>query len=660
MVQPASIAGLLQSRTSTFSTLISAAFAAGLLPTLSSESLAATLFAPTNAAFDALPAGSLDALLNDPVALSKVLLYHLVDGVARATDLSNSSRLVTYNEEQRPLMVSIVNGHVVLNNNAATVTEANLVAGNAIVHVIDAVLLPASVQSLPALLQSDGRFSTLLSVLTTANLASALMPNMSSISNPLFTVFAPTDAAFAALPANTMTALLAPENLATLTNTLLYHVVSGSRLESTALSDGQTASTMYEDRALTVAVVPSRSAVFINTEQVAEADLWASNGIVHVLDGVLLPNASNTLVDVLQVEPNLSLLVAALNAADLASTLSGPGPFTVLAPSNSSFASLQSSGTLDLLLQPQNAAELRRVLLSHVVSGRVRSTDLTNGQRVATLSGLQLTLQIDSNGVRFVASTSSSATVTTADVVATNGFAHYIQGVLVPSDLALAYANGLSLVENNAQYSTLASALDTTGLTADLARLTGPYTIFAPVNSAFSSVPLSVLQNNTALRAVLLSHVVAGTIQPSQLINGAQFETLNGNFLLVSVNSAGQIFVGGVRVDPSRLSSTAQGSVYEVDGVLSASSSPSTGGGKKDDNRGAIAGGVIGGLIGLAVIVGLAIILYRRRQETGGPRYRKTNDHEPSSTRFENPMYGGETGKQAPVDSKTSYNSSDV
>jgi uncharacterized surface protein with fasciclin (FAS1) repeats len=138
-----------------------------------------------------------------------------------------------------------------------------------------------------------------------------------------------------------------------------------------------------------------------------------------------------TIVALAVATPDLSTLVAAVQAAELVDTLSGEGPFTVLAPTNDAFAALPE-GTVDTLLLPENIADLQGVLTYHVIAGNVLSSDLSDGQVVETVNGGTLTVDITDTGVYFVDANGGRALVTTADVEASNGTVHIIDAVLLP------------------------------------------------------------------------------------------------------------------------------------------------------------------------------------------------------------------------------------
>jgi len=209
-----------------------------------------------------------------------------------------------------------------------------------------------------------------------------------------------------------------------------YCVGPGKQFCSRELKDGLTLRT--EDGGKTVAVQtkytgppPYQSNVVINAAKIVMPDLRASDSVVHVLDTVLTPPVPN-LVEVAVATPDLSTLVTALTAGDLVDLLSGPGPFTVFAPTNEAFAGLPAA-TLEFLLTPTNKEELVDVLSYHVVLGTLRAKDLKDRMKLTTVEGKQLTVRI-SGGIVFI----NSAKVTIADVTASNGVAHIIDGVLTP------------------------------------------------------------------------------------------------------------------------------------------------------------------------------------------------------------------------------------
>merc|ERR1712227_1007453 len=216
-----------------------------------------------------------------------------------------------------------------------------------------------------------------------------------------------------------------------------YHVLP-TQVLSTDLKFFQSVATVEGKN---VHVVRTNKGVYVGPstrelKTVVGADNLASNGVAHIIDGVLLPPSSladskPNIVELAQSVDDLSTLVAAVVAGDLAETLSSPGPFTVFAPTNDAFGALPE-GTLDSLLKPENKDQLGDILTYHVLPAQVLSTDLKFFQRVATVEGKNVHVIKNSRGVFVGPSLEDLKTVVGADNVASNGVAHIIDGVLLP------------------------------------------------------------------------------------------------------------------------------------------------------------------------------------------------------------------------------------
>ena len=252
-----------------------------------------TVFAPTDAAFAALPAGTIETLLADPTgALAQILLYHVVSGQALSASLTDGQTITTLQGED--ITVTIGMNGVMINN--ATVVVADIVADNGVVHVIDAVLLPPA--PTPTTVVDVIVNSDVHNTLEAAVVAAGLVETLSG-TGP-FTVFAPTDNAFAALPAGVIETLLS-DPTGTLTQILLYHVV-GAQALSTDLTNGQTVETLQGQ---TVTVTINAEGVFINDAQVTVADIVTDNGVVHVINAVLIPTSPNSVSNTEMVKLNI-------------------------------------------------------------------------------------------------------------------------------------------------------------------------------------------------------------------------------------------------------------------------------------------------------------------------------------------------------------------
>ena len=259
-----------------------------------------------------------------------------------------------------------------------------------------------------------GSFKTLVAAVQAAGLVDALKGE-----GP-FTVFAPTDEAFAKLLPGVVPSLVRPENKDTLVAILTYHVAPG-RLTAAMVTELGRIETLNGQRP---AVRVDGGSVMIDKATVIAADIKASNGIIHVVDTVILPS-KNDIVSTVAKEESFDTLTAALWAAGLVSVLQGEGPFTVFAPNDDAFAKLPA-GTVESLLKPENKDKLTSVLTYHVVSGLVYSADARPGS-VETMQGSSL--RVSKSGDSLLV---DDARIVTTDIPATNGVIHVIDSVIFP------------------------------------------------------------------------------------------------------------------------------------------------------------------------------------------------------------------------------------
>lgn len=254
-----------------FKTLVTAVKAAGLVDSLKSRG-PFTVFAPTDEAFSKLPAGTIEALLADPDRLGAILKYHVVPGRVTAADVVKLSSAGTALGQSLP--IAAASGVRVGN---ANVIKTDIETSNGIIHVIDTVLIPAN--DIIETARSAGSFKTLLTAIEAAGLTDALRGD-----GP-FTVFAPTDEAFAKLPAGTVEGLL--KDIPQLKTVLTYHVVPGKVLASDVvqLSEAKT----LQGQSVTI---DASSGVRIDAARVVKTDVMATNGVIQVIDEVLLPSSS--------------------------------------------------------------------------------------------------------------------------------------------------------------------------------------------------------------------------------------------------------------------------------------------------------------------------------------------------------------------------------
>ncbi len=390
-----------------FSILVEALTKADLATTMSQPGTY-TVFAPTNAAFTALftqlGVSGIDQLSAD--ALRPILLYHVLGSKAVSTGLS-SGYVSTLSPAAGGRFVSLkvdVGSGVKLNS-ASNVTSADIQASNGVIHVIDKVLLPPTVADLAV---ANSSFTTLVSALSGAGLVTALSDPKATL-----TVFAPTNDAFAQLTS-------VPEDLKPI---LLYHVL-GSTVYASQVATGYAKTlSAYMTNPMDIYINTASGVKINNSATVVLADVVGTNGVIHVIDKVLLPP---TVVGIALNNSAFTTLVSAVVKAGLAETLSEVGPFTVFAPTNDAFTALFTTlgvSGVDAL----TAEQLTPILLYHVVAGNNVSSGLMNGN-IPTLQGTNISVNVGKGVVL-----NGNTNVIIADVQGSNGVVHAIDKVLIPS-----------------------------------------------------------------------------------------------------------------------------------------------------------------------------------------------------------------------------------
>ena len=299
----------------------------------------------------------------------------------------------------------------------AAVAAWGLVGGN-LIAADDAV------KDIVSTAVSAGSFKTLAAALQAGGLVETLQGK-----GP-FTVFAPTDEAFAKLPAGTVETLLKPENKGQLVAVLTYHVVAGKvaaaqvvKLDAAATVNGQRVNIKVED-----------GNVRVDQATVVKADIHCSNGIIHVIDQVILPSSDNIPATAAKAGTFKTLLAAA-QAAGLVEVLAGDKPLTVFAPTDEAFAKL-SAGTVESLLKPENKGKLAAILKFHVVPGRVFSNDVLSKKELKTVQGGMLTAAMKSGKA-----TINGAGLVATDIDASNGVIHVIDTVMLPPSAPVKSSN---------------------------------------------------------------------------------------------------------------------------------------------------------------------------------------------------------------------------
>jgi uncharacterized surface protein with fasciclin (FAS1) repeats len=523
----------------------------GLNVPLSNSAATLTVFAPDDNAFAAL-ATSLGTNVAGLLALpnlTDILTYHVLGTTVLSSAITNG-QIVQPLSTTNTLKLTVTTAPAVFVNQAQ-VTTANITASNGVVHVVNAVLRPVETVADVAI-DGAANFSTLVAAVVEARLLPALTDP-----NAQLTVFAPTNAAFTALTTTlgvTTAQLLALPNLADI---LKYHVL-GTEVVSSAITNGQIVQPLSTTNTLKLTVTTA-PAVFVNQAQVTTPNVQADNGVVHVLNAVLLP--VETVADVaIDGSANFSTLVAAVVQARLLPALTNPASqLTVFAPTNAAFAALATSlstTTAGLLALPN----LADILTYHVLGTEVVSSAITNGQIVQPLSTTNtLKLTVTTAPAVFV----NQAQVTTPNVQADNGVVHVLNAVVLPVETVVDIA-----IDNG--FSTLVAALVKAELVPTLINPAATVTVFAPTNTAFDNLATALGTNLAGILAlpnladVLKYHVLGSELLANQLVNGpiATLSTQN-----VIINTVGGVKVNSSNVTTPNLQST-NGIVHVIDRVL--------------------------------------------------------------------------------------------
>ena len=532
-----------------FKTLVAAVQAAGLVSTLKGAGTF-TVFAPTDDAFAKLPAGTLDNLLKpeNKDQLVAILTYHVVAGNVKAADVVKLSSTKTVNGAEVKITVSGSSVKV----NDSNVVQTDIAATNGTIHVIDAVLLPPAAPApvLPptgAALAADkdivdtavgaGSFSTLVAAVQAAGLVETLKGK-----GP-FTVFAPSDEAFARLPKGTVENLLKPENKQQLIDILTYHVVAGNVLAADVVKI--TEATTVNGAKAKVTVKDGK--VMIDNANVVATDVLASNGVIHVIDAVIMPSAMMekpavpakllNIVDTAVAAGSFKTLAAALQVAGLVNTLKG-GRWTVFAPTDEAFAKLPA-GTVENLLKPENKQQLRDILLYHVARGNLDAAAVTQHSGIGMANGVRTGIKVDGSKV-----TINNAIITATNIKATNGFIHVIDTVILPPGNIAAVAEGAG------SFKTLLAAVKAAGLERELTGR-GSLTVFAPTDEAFAKLPAGTVEtllkpeNKAKLRSILLYHIARGNLDSATVVKRSGIRTLQGKTLPVKMDGGSEKVIIG-------------------------------------------------------------------------------------------------------------------
>ncbi len=578
--------------TEALSLLEAAVIKADLVDTLNGDG-PFTVFAPTDDAFVAL----LDILGDDYSSLDdfdtteeidllrNILLYHVLAAQVLEADLAAGEVPTAF--EGNSIAVIEKDETFVIGDASdvdANITGTDFLASNGVAHTIDKVLLPQAALDFVASLQLKNIVEIAIETDDLSLLVDALQAANAGLVETLsgdgpFTVFAPTNDAFIELLdilGDDYTSLAdfdTQEELDLLVDILTYHVVPNVAALADDLSNGQQLPTVFGDN-LKINKKDGNVHVIDATDDNASVDIpdvVASNGVVHVIDKVLLPQVAldfvaslqlKTIVEIAIETDDLSLLVEALQTANagLVETLSGDGPFTVFAPTNEAFEELLDilGDDFHSLSDFDTQAErdiLVKVLTYHVVVGTAAfKDDLSNGQQIETFQGENVGINIKNGSVRIEDATDDKAKVVLPDVEASNGVVHVIDKVLLPQEvLDILFPPTPNIVELAQSVDDLSLLVDAliqadAGLVEVLSG-DGPFTVFAPTNKAFADLLYALGSNFNSLAdfdtpaekellaKVLTYHVVAGeALASGDLKDHQRLHTVQGEDVIIRLN----------------------------------------------------------------------------------------------------------------------------
>jgi uncharacterized surface protein with fasciclin (FAS1) repeats len=523
-------------------TLETAVRVAGLESTLASAG-PFTVFAPTDAAFDALPAGTVQALLADSATLRSVLLYHVIAANVPAADIPMGQSYAT--SALAGLSIQLFNDNGV-QVNQANVTQADLTGTNGTIHVVDQVLSPLTISDAVGL-------STVHTTLEIALDSAGFLGFFADPTVGPFTLFAPTDDAFADLPSGTVTDLL--NDIPALQTVLVYHLF-GFALDTAGFPPLAWGGTV--NNGFSLQIQNNANGTFANNAEVIIADIICSNGIVHVIDEVLTPPS---IADWVTTSPIHTTLEAGVGIANLGGALSDNSQqLTLFAPTDAAFADVDTAVLNSLLADPDALSE---VLLYHALGDTLFSDMIPAGLSFQqTLSGFTAQLEL---GTALVLD--ANAQVTLADQLTTNGVVHIIGAVLNPPTVA-------DVAIRSPVHTTLETAVGLADLVGALSDTSAELTVFAPTDDAFAAVDPDILaallaDPSDSLRNVLLYHVLGQEVSAMDIVdnNITSATTLQGEDISIDASGANVVLNDNVNVIITDIFAT-NGVVHAIDGVL--------------------------------------------------------------------------------------------
>ncbi|KAF6083267.1 transforming growth factor beta induced [Phyllostomus discolor] len=330
-----------------------------------------------------------------------------------------------------------------------------------------------------------------------------------------FTIFAPSNDAWASLPAEVLDSLVSNVNIELL-NALRYHMVN-RRVLTDELKHGLALTSMYQNSDIQIHHYPN-GIVTVNCARLLKADHHATNGVVHLIDKVI-STTTNNIQQIIEIEDTFETLRAAVAASGLNTLLEGDGQYTLLAPTNEAFKKIPAE-TLNRILGDPEA--LRDLLKNHILKSAMCAEAIVSGLSVETLQGT--TLEVGCSGDMLTIN--GKPIISNKDVLATNGVIHFIEELLIPDS-----AKTLFELAAESDVSTAIDLFKQAGLSSHLSG-NEPLTLLAPLNSVFKDGTPRV---DARTKNLLLNHMVKEPLASKYLYHGQTLDTLGGKKLRVFV-----------------------------------------------------------------------------------------------------------------------------
>uniref|UniRef100_A0A8B9JXF7 Transforming growth factor beta induced n=1 Tax=Astyanax mexicanus TaxID=7994 RepID=A0A8B9JXF7_ASTMX len=494
-----------------------------------------TFFAPSNEAWAALPTEILDALVsNVNIELLNALHYHMVNKRLTSDDLKHGSSFPSMYQDFDVHIHHYSNGIVTVN--CARLVKTDQHATNGIVHVVDRVIT-AITNNVNAFLETEDELQSLQTAIAAAGLTS-MLENEGS-----YTIFAPTNEAFKKIPQEMLDRILGdPVALKDLLN---YHIVKNLHCAESIVA-GVPLETL---QGTVLEVGCDGNEMTLNGKAiVTEKDKLGTNGVVHYISELLVPDSAKTLKELAEGTPQVSTSTKLFMDAGLGAHLTGSETVTLIAPQNDAF---KGSATL--------TPSLRKALRNHILKNKFSSKSLYHGQELETLGGNKLRVFVYRNNLCI-----ENACIAAHDKDGRYGTMFTVDKILAPP-----MGTVMDVLKADSRFSILVDNVQKAGLT-ELLNKEGPYTIFAPTNDAFRAMPPADLNKLTRdpreLTKVLKYHIGEQFLVSGGVTSHTRVKPLLGEKLELGVRNS-TMYVNRVPVVDGDMMAT-NGVVHAVGSII--------------------------------------------------------------------------------------------